>query len=188
VQAAAQLARLNATLSNVLQLSPQRGVLTEDFDAELDRIYRDQVSPPPLRRAAAEFEHTRAAICNRANQVFRAAGILGKLQRRVPVAQYTEAGDPFHFDYAYRSNGTHGFLHALALSRDPAQAKVLAYTVEHMQSQIAESEFFAITDVEHQPANERHRFLSGLLARQHVKLVSVHGLQELAARLGPSLH
>jgi hypothetical protein len=46
---AEQLSRLEETLSNAVQLSPRKGLLAEDFDAELDRLYRDHVEP----RAAA---------------------------------------------------------------------------------------------------------------------------------------
>src|SRR5579862_4344441 len=40
------LGKLDQTLSNVLQLSPYRGVLANDFDVELDRLFRDHVAPP----------------------------------------------------------------------------------------------------------------------------------------------
>jgi hypothetical protein len=36
--AAAGLARLERTLSNAVQLSPQKGLLAEDLDAELERL------------------------------------------------------------------------------------------------------------------------------------------------------
>ena len=44
-------ARLEQTLSNAVQLSPQKGLLAEDLDAELDRLYRDHVEPPRYGRA-----------------------------------------------------------------------------------------------------------------------------------------
>src|ERR1700676_1018415 len=37
------IAHLEETLSNAVQLSPQKGLLAEDLDAELDRLYRDHV-------------------------------------------------------------------------------------------------------------------------------------------------
>src|SRR5260370_29950774 len=37
---------LNQTLSNALQLGPQKGVLTDDLDAEIERLYDDHVAPP----------------------------------------------------------------------------------------------------------------------------------------------
>lgn len=44
------LDKLDQTLSNALQFSSQKGVLAEDFDAELDRLYRNLVAPPPRQR------------------------------------------------------------------------------------------------------------------------------------------
>src|SRR5271155_4234959 len=45
--ARAYLAKLTETLSNAIQLSPQKAVFAKDFDAELDRLYHDHVAPPP---------------------------------------------------------------------------------------------------------------------------------------------
>ena len=180
------LARLDQTLSNVLQLSSQKGVLTEDMEAELDRLYRDHVEPPRYRTAAGPVL-TRTAIRSRMTEVFRGAGILKKMQRGVRVDEFTFPGDPLHMDYSYRRNGTQGFLQALALSRDPAQAKVLAYTAESIRAKMAASEFYAITEVEPRPENDRHRFVSGLLSVKGITVLPMQKLPELAHRLGPTL-
>src|SRR3989304_26121 len=45
----AWLAKLDETLSNVLQFSPQRGVLTEDVEAGLGRLFRGPLAGPPFR-------------------------------------------------------------------------------------------------------------------------------------------
>jgi hypothetical protein len=36
----------DAALSNVIQLAPQKGVYSPDFEAELDRLYDEYVAPP----------------------------------------------------------------------------------------------------------------------------------------------
>ncbi|HEX7699001.1 MAG TPA: hypothetical protein VF394_16440, partial [Candidatus Acidoferrum sp.] len=36
----------NKTLSNGLQLAPQKGVYADDLDAELERLYAEHVAPP----------------------------------------------------------------------------------------------------------------------------------------------
>src|SRR5690349_4837915 len=41
--AQAYIARLEQTLSTTVQLSPQKGLLAEDLETELDRLYRDHV-------------------------------------------------------------------------------------------------------------------------------------------------
>jgi hypothetical protein len=69
------------------------------------------------------------------------------MERAVRVQEFTQPGDPLRLDYAYRANGTRGYLHAVALARDPAQAKVLAYTAECIRARQPNSEFVAITEV-----------------------------------------
>ena len=190
-EAAGVLAKLEDTLSNVLQISPPRGVLAEDFQAELDRLYAQQVSPPVARgrrgRLAAAVEATRAWIRTRANEVFRRAGVLRKMEQSVRVAEYTEEGDPFRFDYAYRRNGTRGFVQALPLGRDPAQAKVLAFTAGRVRDKLAASEFTAVTEAPPREDNPRERFMARLLEAQGITLVPSGRLEEFARRLAVSL-
>ena len=182
----AWLAKLDETLSNVLQFSPQRGVLTEDVEEELDRLFRDHVEAPRFRAPAAEA-NTRTGIRIRMRATFRGAGILERLTPGFRVDEYTSAGDPFHLDFAYRWNGTHGFIHALALSRDPGQAKVLAFTAQRIQAKLASAEFTAITEIEPQPKNDRHAFVAGLLAGQKVNLVPVAQLSNWTRQLAANL-
>ena len=69
---AAYLEKLDQTLSNAVQFSPVKGVFAEDFDAELDRLYQDQVAPPGRARGGI-IESTRGLD-------------QGAAQRRVPQA------------------------------------------------------------------------------------------------------
>ncbi len=181
------IAQLDQTLSNVLQLSPQRGVLAEDLDAEVDRLYRDHVEPPRYRGAAAEAANTPTGIRTRITQVFRSAGILPRMDRRFPVDAFTYPGDPLRLDYSYRRDGTRGFVQALALARDPAQAKVLAYTAERIRAKLEKTEFAAVTETRPLPDNERHQFVVRLLGDQGIELVPVAGLEGFASRLKPTI-
>ncbi len=182
------ISRLDDTLSNALQFSPQRGVLTGDLDAELDRLYRDHVSVPHYRRTAAEAASTRGGIRARASQVFRGAGILGKMEKGVRIEEFTFPGDRLKLDYAYRSNGTRGFAHALVLSGDPAQAKVLAFTAESIRAKLAQAEFVAVTETPPAPGNETHQFVARLFDAQRIELVPLSGLEGFANRLRPTIH
>ncbi len=185
---AALLARLDESMSNVLQLSPQRAVLTEDFQAELGRLYERYVEPPAFRGPAAEDLSSRHGIRSRARKVFQSAGILDRMEKSVRVEEFTTPGDPFHLDFAYRRNGTRGFAHALALGRDPASAKVLAYTAERIRAKLESAEFTAVTEVEPQRENRRHQFVATLLAEQKVSLLPVARLAEFASRLRADMH
>jgi hypothetical protein len=184
---AEQLTRLEATLSNAVQLSPRKGLLAEDFEAELDRLYRDHVEPPRYRRESEDLS-TRNAIRTRANQVFRSAGIWPRMERRINVAEFTFSGDPMRIDYAYRRNGMRGFVQALALGRDPGQAKVLAFTAEAIRAKVPKTDFLAVTETEPQPLqNPRHRFVTGLLEERGVTVVPLGRLMDWAQKMRPGL-
>ncbi len=181
------LERLRQSLANVIQLSPQTGLLAEDMDAELDRLYHDHVEPPRYSRAFDDLS-TRHAIRTRANQVFRNAGIWARLARQVRVEEFTYAGDPLRLDYAYRRNGTRGFVQALPLARDPGQAKVLAFTADAIRAKLPHVEFLAVTEMEPRPAeNARHRFVAGLLEERQIPVLPLTRLAEWARNLAPSL-
>jgi len=175
------IATLNETLSNVLQLGPYRAVLTEDFDAELDRLYREHVAPPPRARGGGIVESARAWIKARMDDVLRRRRV-PRLERGIRVEEFTEPGDNFRLDYGYR-NGVRGFLHAVALGRDPVQAKVLAYTAGRIRQQAPSCEFTAITEVEPQRENRRHAFISRLFEDSRITIVPLNRIEGFAEEL-----
>jgi DUF3037 family protein len=185
--AQAYIARLEQTLSTTVQLSPQKGLLAEDLEAELDRLYRDHVEAPRQGRLT-EGGASRNGIRARANQVFRGTGIWPRLERRLRIDEFTYPGDPLRLDYGYRRNGTRGFLQALSLSRDPGQAKVLAFTADAIRQKVTHPEFVAITEGEPRPEeNPRHRFILGLLEAREISVVPLGRLAEWSYRLRPTL-
>lgn len=181
----AWLGKLEQTLSTTIQLSPQRAVFTTDFDAELDRIYSDQVAP--LRTTRAEAARSRAGLRRQANEILARTGVLRKLKRSLRVDEFTYPGDPMRLDYAWRQNGARGFLHALSLDRDPAQAKALAFTSQRIQAKVAGSEFTAICDTAPAEGNTRHRFVAELLRGQQIALVPLATLENWALDLNARL-
>lgn len=183
-QTEAWLGKLEQTLSNAVQLSTQRAVLTTDFDAELDRIYRDQVAP---LRGAPSAAHSRASLRTQANEILQRTGVLRHLQRGVRVEEFTYPGDSMRLDYSYRQNGTMGFIHTIALDRDPAQAKSLAFTGERIREKVSSTEFTAISETMPRDDNTRHRFVAGLLAGQGIALVPLPQLEGWARNLGARL-
>lgn len=181
------LTRMDQTLSNAVQLSSQKGLLTSDMDAELDRLYRDHVEPPHYSRMFEDLS-TRNSIRTRANQVFRSTGIWRALDRRVSVAEFTFAGDPLRLDYTYRRNGTRGFVQALPLGRDPGQAKILAFTADAIRAKLPNTEFLAVSEIEPRPqANPRHRFVTGLLAECDIPVLPLNRLADWAYEMRSSL-
>ena len=184
--AEAWLGKLEQTLSNAVQLSPQRAVLATDFESELDRLYRDQVAPARWA-TPADALRSRAGLRTRANEILQRVGILRRLQRSVSVEEFTHPGDPMRLDYGYRRNGTRGFVHVLALDRDPAQAKALAFTGERIRAKTASMEITAVSEAQPREDSPRQRFVAELLAGQGIALVPLPQLEgwarELSARL-----
>jgi Protein of unknown function (DUF3037) len=177
-QAMARLAELEQTLSNTIQLSPQKGLLAEDHD---------HVEAPRHGRSFEDLS-TRNAIRNRANQVFRGTGIWPRLERRVAVDEFTYAGDPMRLDYAYRRNGTRGFVQTLSVTRAPADAKLLAYTVERISAKASlKTEFAAVTDVALETRNERHRFVRDTLRDVGIEPIPLEGFAVWVNKLKPLL-
>src|SRR5580692_7766240 len=76
LEAAAILEKFDDTLSNAVQLAPRKGLLSRDPDAELDRLFREQVEPlREARRAGAEIR-TRSDVRRQAADYFRSEKIL----------------------------------------------------------------------------------------------------------------
>jgi len=178
------LGKWDETLSNALQLAPQKGVHADDLDAEMERLYADHVA---LQRGAARVgaPGSRGAIRSYCAQVFKQARLWERLQKGVRAAEFTFAGDPMRIDYGYRRNGTRGFLQTLSVSRAPGDVKSLAYTVERIRGKVAASEFTAVTDVHLLAENERHQFVRETLRDAGVEAVPLEGLAVWTARMRP---
>jgi hypothetical protein len=181
-EASLYLEKLDQTLSNALQFSPPRALLARDFDAEMERLFHDHVARPAFQRTGI-VESTREWMRARLRDVFYRHRILAKLEHGVRVEEFTQPGDPMRLDYAYRYNGTRGYLHPVFLGRDPAPAKVLAYTAEQIRRRIAKSEFTAVTEVEPAAENRRHQFIARLLEAQQISIVPLNRIEKFAEDL-----
>jgi DUF3037 family protein len=182
------LAKWDDTLSNAMQLAPQKGTFALDLDAELERLYADHVAPqrPAPRIGAAGSRPTIRDYCN---QVWKAAGLWARIEKSVRIADFTFPGDPMRIDYCYRRNGTRGYVQTLSVSRAPADCKTCAYTAKRIAERATfGSEFAAVTDVPLLPQNERHRFVRETLHDAGIEPVPMEGFAVWVNKLKPSLH
>ncbi len=187
--AAGQVAKFDDMLSNLIQLGPQRAVLTDNPMEELERIYEEYVAPPRWTRGrdvGAGQADSPAAIRRRASEVFAGAGLLPRL-RAARAADFTGPGDTMRIDFHYRQNGTQGFIQALSLNRDPAQAKAFAFTAERIREKLSRPRLAAITESDPQPGVERHQFVSHMLQNREIEIVPLPALAGWAGRLAASL-
>jgi hypothetical protein len=181
------LSKWDETLSNALQIAPQKGVLADDLDAEAERLYADHVAVP-RRTARPGLPGGRAGIRAYCAQVFRQARIWDRLEKSVRVAEFTFPGDPARLDYSYRRNGTRGFVHTLSVTRAPQDAKSLAYNVKHIADRANyHTEFAAVTDIRLSRENDRHRFVLDTLGEAGIEPLPTEGLAVWVAKLRPSL-
>jgi hypothetical protein len=181
------LRKWDDTLSNALQLAPQKGVVTSDLDAELERLYTDHVALPrvPGRVGAPG---SRAQMRSYCSQVFHHAHLWNKIQKSVRAAEFTFPGDPMRIDYSYRRNGTRGFLHTLSISRAPGDSKVLAYTAERIAAKAGvKTEFAAITDLVLTDQNDRNRFVDRTLRDAGIEPVPLDHFAVWVGKLKPMI-
>jgi hypothetical protein len=177
----------NSTLSNGLQLAPQKGVHADDLDAELERLYTEHVAPPrKVIRVGAPG--SRAMIRSYCSQVWKAAGLWDRIQKSVRVAEFTFAGDPMRIDYSYRRNGTRGYVQTLSVSRAPADCKLYAYTAARIAARAPfASEFAAVTDVPLVAENERHCFVRDTLRDAGIEPVGMDHFAAWVPKLKPTI-
>jgi hypothetical protein len=181
------LGKWDETLSNALQLAPQKGVHATDLDAEMERLYADHVA---MQRAPSRVgaPGSRAQMRSYCSQVFRQARLWDRIAKSVRVAEFTFPGDPMRLDYSYRRNGTRGFVQNLSVTRSPADAKLLAYTAERITAKAQlKTEFAAVTDVVLNPENDRHRFVRDTLRDAGIEPVAMEGFAVWVAKLKPLL-
>lgn len=181
------LGKWDETLSNALQLAPQKGVIATDFDAELERLYADHVA---LQRAPsrAGAPGSRAQMRLYCSQVFRQARLWERVEKSVRASEFTFPGDPMRLDYSYRRNGTRGFVQCLSITRAPADAKLLAYTAERITAKATlKTEYAAVTDVALNAESDRHRFVRDTLRDAGIEPVAMEGFAVWVAKLKPMI-
>ena len=181
------LAKWDDTLSNALQLAPQKGTLTGDLDAELERLYADHIA---VQRSGVRVgaPGSRAQIRSYCSQVLRQARLWERIEKSVRASEFTFPGDPMRLDYSYRRNGTQGFVQTLSVTRSPADAKLFAYTAQHITAKARlKTEFAAVTDVELREENERHRFVRDTLRDVGIEPIPMEGFAVWVAKLKPLL-
>jgi hypothetical protein len=174
---ASNLQKLDVSFSNVLQFSQAKGLLADNFDAELDRLYREQVTPP-ARRAGGLLQNTRDWMRDKLNDVFRRHRILGKLEHRVRAEGFTQPGDPMRLDCGYQ-NGVRGFIQSVSLRRDLPRSKALAYTAGCIHARDSLAEITAITDTAPDGENPRHAFVEKLFGCEGIRIVAMSQVEGL---------
>jgi hypothetical protein len=189
------LEKWDATLSNALQLAAPRGTTAADIDSEMDRLYDEFVTVAASSKAQSRPEElrTRRQMRHYMDQVFRQAGLWGRIQKNVPAAEYTLDDDPFEIDYSYLRNDSkiRGFVHAISLTEKPDDVRILAPVAQRIQEMASEHkpgfgpEFLAVTNVDFDQENSDHRFFLKHLGSNGVTSIPLDNFAVWVAKLRP---
>jgi hypothetical protein len=121
---AALLRRIEDSFSNVVQLSPVLPALTQKQALEeIEDVARIFLEVPRIRKIHEPAG--RRKILQMMRDEFDKAGVL-ELVSAVPVAPYTKPGDPFEFDFGYRTGGEIKLFHAVSMRASVDAAVMLA--------------------------------------------------------------
>jgi DUF3037 family protein len=187
------LEKWDATLSNSLQLSEPGATVAEDIDAEIDRIYDEQVAALSSGvRIEADALRTRPQMRNYMDQVFRQAGLWGLIQKFVPVSEFTLDNDPMLIDYSYlrSDNKVRGFVQTISLTNKPEDVRIFAPLAKTIQERAPRPkphlipEFTAVTDIPFED-NSDHRFLETMLEGNGITAIPLDNFAVWVAKLRP---
>ncbi len=118
---------------------------------------------------------------------FEAAGVWHVLNKEIAAERYTNRGDPLKIDCGYRPNGVIRLFHAVSLSTEPNNAKVLAFTFPLLSAGIArienaKAELTAIIEDDLDRREESTQFALDKLERSSIQLAAVSQMPEIADR------
>ncbi|MFB3915144.1 MAG: DUF3037 domain-containing protein [Terriglobales bacterium] len=129
---------LSESLSNTVQCSPIKGVLTDSPQQEIGRLAGIYLESK--RRTVGRENTGRGLILEKMRDAFEQAGVWQLMRKKVAVAPFTHKGDPLKLDCGYRPNGVIKFFHAVSLASDVDAAKVLAFSYPQIREGIARLE------------------------------------------------
>jgi len=133
---ASLLRKMEDSFSNLIQISQAMPALTERTAlAEIDEVARTFLEAPKLKRSRETSGRQRILATMR--DEFEKAGVL-TLMSAVPVEPYTKAGDPFEFDYGYKTGKEMKLFHAVSMRASVDTAVLLAARYPRIAPAMAE--------------------------------------------------
>jgi hypothetical protein len=175
---------LEESLSNSVQMTEMRATLAENLPTEIEALMRMYVET--LRAPArAKKVSGRAVVANVMRETFERAGVWRAMRKRIPAAQYTQAGDPLKIDCGYR-NGKVRMFQAVSLENDVEMAKGMAYSAAELREGVqrvenAELELTAIVETFASVSDEeQYRFGVWVMEREGLRVLTTADLDRVA--------
>jgi Protein of unknown function (DUF3037) len=171
-------------LSNTLQITPAKAVLTESPEKELSELARMYLESEAHARRA---QSGRRVILNAMREAFESTGVWALGRRDIALANYGSKGDPLKIDFGYRPNGVIKMFQAVSLETDVDAAKVLAFSYPALseglrRAENAASELTAVVEDGLHRDDDAIGFALATLAASEIRVASVSEMPAYAER------
>jgi hypothetical protein len=171
-------------LSNTLQITPAKAVLTESPEKELGELARTYLESEAHARRA---QSGRRVIYRAMREAFESAGVWAVGRQDIALAEYGAKGDPLKIDFGYRPNGVIRMFQAVSLETDVDAAKVLAFSYPTLRDGLrrvenAGSELTAVIEDGLNRNNEAVGFALTTLAASEIQVAAVGEMPGIAER------
>ena len=175
---------LEEGLSNTLQITPAKAVLTENPSAELGELARAYLESEVHARRALSG---RRAVYRAMREAFESAGVWAVGRQDIALANYGAKGDPLKIDFGYRPNGVIRMFQAMSLETDVDAAKVLAFSYPTLREGLrraenASSELTAVVEDGLRRDDEAIGFALATLATSGIQVAAVSEMAAYAER------
>jgi hypothetical protein len=184
---------LEQSLSNIIQLAPERAALAANPQELLRELFERLVGEQLAEIPAAD---TRMRIKHRLVEALRLARVFGHkgFEKHIPAEPLTQPGDPFHFDFGYRPlfaggkpNGHLKLIHALSLHRDYELASVLSLTMGYVRLK-QPAELTAIIEGWPAQGDKTSEHSARILSDARIAMVPLSEIDAFAASIRPELY
>lgn len=171
-------------LSNTLQITPAKAVLTESPEKELGELARTYLESEGHARRARSG---RRVILNAMREAFEHEGVWALGRRDIALANYGTKGDPLKIDFGYRPNGVIKMFQAVSLETDVDAAKVLAFSYPALREGLrraenAGSELTAVVEDGLRRDDDAIGFALATLAASEIRVAGVSEMPVYAER------
>src|SRR5271165_6593793 len=175
---------LEDSLSNTLQITTAKAVLTESPQEELGKLAQTYLESEARARRA---QSGRRVILHAMREAFEQSGVWGLGRRDIALAKYGSKGDPLKIDFGYRPNGVIKMFQALSLETDVDAAKVLAFSYPALreglrQAEGAGSELMAVVEDGLNRDDDAIGFALATLAASEIRVAAVSEMPGIAER------
>jgi hypothetical protein len=173
---------LEEGLSNTLQITPAKAVLTENPAAELGKLAQMYLESQARERRAVAG---RRVIYRAMREAFESAGVWALGRQDIAVATYGAKGDPLRIDFGYRPNGVIKMFHSVSLETDVDAAKVLAFSYPTLRegllrAESAGSELTAVVEDGLRREDDAIGFALATLAASEIRVAAVSEMAGIA--------